>query len=111
MCVCVCLYVCYPLYEIQAKVSQSNYELTSIKIIFQPFISLSFQSLTWPYFSQNVLYHMKDDFFVVVVENSKSQKSQKSFFLWKYFHVVLFKILKHTKPQIQQQQAANGKKI
>ncbi len=55
---------CDPLGEIQAKVSKSNYEKTSIKIWFQ--------SLTWPYsvnikdikvkFSQNVLYHMKDDF-------------------------------------------------
>ncbi len=38
-----------PLCEIQAKVSKSNYEITSIKIGFQPLISLLFQSLTWPY--------------------------------------------------------------
>ncbi len=69
---------CDPRGEIQAKVSKSNYEKTSIKIWFQ--------SLTWPYsvnikdikvkFSQNVLYHMKDDFFFV--ENSKSQNNDFS---------------------------------
>ncbi len=31
---------CDPLCEIQAKVSKSNYEITSIKVGFQPFISL-----------------------------------------------------------------------
>ncbi len=52
-------------------VSTSDYEITSIKVWFLPLISLSFQSLTWPYsvnikdiavtFWQNVLYHMKGD--------------------------------------------------
>ncbi len=64
--------ICDPLCEIQAKVSKLNYEITSIKVKFLPSISLSFQYLTWSYsvnikdikitFSQNVLYHLKDDF-------------------------------------------------
>ncbi len=63
---------CDPVCEIQAQVSKSNYEITSIKVWFQPLISLWFQSLTWPYsvnikdikvtFSQSVLYLMKGDF-------------------------------------------------
>ncbi len=81
MCVCVCVYVCYPLCEIQAKVSQSYYEITSIKMLFQPFISLSFQSLTWPYFSQNVLYHMKDDFFCCC-RKQQITKITKKFSQW-----------------------------
>ncbi len=40
-------YMCDPLCEIQAKVSKSNYEIIRIKVWFQPFISLWFQSLTW----------------------------------------------------------------
>ncbi len=85
MCVCVYVYVYIrnTLCEIQAKVSKYKYEITSIKVWFLPLISLSFQSSTWPYSvnikdikvtsSQNVLYHMKDDFFVV----EKSQKTNK----------------------------------
>ncbi len=51
---------------------KSNSEITSIKVWLQTFISLWFQSLTWPYsvnikdakniFSSNVLYNMYDDF-------------------------------------------------
>ncbi len=69
-------------------ISKSNYEITSIKIWFLPLISLYFQSLTWPYsvnikdikvtFSQNVPWHMKEDFFV---ENSKLQKNDFSWVL------------------------------
>ncbi len=62
---------CDPVYEIQAQVSKNNYEITSIKVWFKPFISLWFQSLTWPYSANikdikvtfhSVLYFMKGDF-------------------------------------------------
>ncbi len=43
------IYICGPLCEIQAKVSKSNYEITSIKVLFLPSISLYFQFLPWPY--------------------------------------------------------------
>ncbi len=33
-------FFCDPLCEIQAKVSKSNYEITSIKVLFQPLIEL-----------------------------------------------------------------------
>ncbi len=64
--------ICDPLCKNQAKVKQSNSEITSIKILLQALISLWFQSLTWPYsvnikytkniISQNVLYNMLDEF-------------------------------------------------
>ncbi len=42
--VCVCVFCvcvkCDPLCEMQAKVSKSDYEITSIKVGFQPLISL-----------------------------------------------------------------------
>ncbi len=37
---CVCVCICDPLCEMQAKVSKSDYEITSIKVGFQPLISL-----------------------------------------------------------------------
>ncbi len=41
--------ICDPVCEIQAKVWKSNYEITRIKVWFQPLISLWVQSLTCPY--------------------------------------------------------------
>ncbi len=77
------MFNCDPLCEIHANVSKSNYEITSIKVVFQPLISLWFQSFTWPYsvniedikviFSQNVLY---EEWFYV--ENSNLQKKYLS---------------------------------
>ncbi len=74
---------CDPLCEIQAKVSKSNYEITSIKVWFQLLISLWFQSLTLSRsvnnkdikvtFSQNGLLSYEGWCYV---ENSKSQKKR-----------------------------------
>ncbi len=60
------LHICDPLCEIQAKVSKSNYEKTSIKVWFLRLISKFDMTLlnikdTKAKFSQKVLYHMKDD--------------------------------------------------
>ncbi len=100
-------YICDPLCEIQTKVSESNYEITSIKVRFLPLISLQFQSLTWPYLvnikdikvtiSKSVLFHMKDDFFE---ENSKSVFTERVTYIERGEITFLQISVQWTRPQL-----------